>query len=322
MSTRHPRPRLGISSCLLGSNVRYDGGNKRNEFLLKTLGPYVDWVTVCPEVDIGLGTPRPPIELVRGAAGGIRLVMPVTGEDLTERMTSYSQRRVATLHAEQLSGYVLKSKSPSCGMERVPVHDEGGDAPEVGAGLFAAVLQQRMPQLPVEEEGRLEDPHVRENFVTRIFSRARWMDREEGGSTMCGLVGFHARHRYLLMSRDPSMVRILDLLLGQADDGRADLSELAVDYERRFSQALSRIPSRESRGKVMQSMADSELDGVSTEDRVRLQEALDRYRARVVSCAVPVAVLRELVRKNDIKALAEDVYLEPHTDELKLLHHV
>lgn len=139
---------------------------------------------------------------------------------------------------------------------------------------------------------------------------------------MCGLVGFHARHRYLLMSRDQSMVRILDLLLGQADDGRADLSELAADYERRFSQALSRIPSRESHGKVMQSMADSELDGVSTEDRARLQEALDRYRSGVVPLSSPVTVVREQARKYGVGALSDEVYLEPHPEELKLLDHV
>lgn len=322
MSTGHPRPRLGVSSCLLGSNVRYDGGHKRDAFLLDTLGPFVNWVSVCPEVDIGLGTPRPPIELVRGAAGHICLVMPETEEDLTERMTSYAERRVEALRAERLSGYVLKSQSPSCGMERVLVHDERGDAPEVGVGLFAAVLSQDMPGLPIEEEGRLEDPRVRENFVTRIFSRARWLELEEAGPTLRDLTSFHARHKNLLMSRDPSAVGILDRLLGEAGDRRTDVSELAADYERRFSETLSQIPSREKHVEALQRMASNVAERIESEDRDELRGAIDGYRSGNMPLAVPVTVLRRLAQKNVLEDLADDVYLEPHPAELKLLYEI
>lgn len=319
MSTRHPRPRLGISSCLLGSNVRYDGGNKRNEFLLKTLGPYVDWVTVCPEVDIGLGTPRPPIELVHDVAGGIRLVMPEMGEDLTERMTSYAHRRVAALHAERLSGYVLKGKSPSCGMERVPVHDEGGDAPEVGAGLFAAVLKQRMPQLPVEEEGRLEDPRVRENFVTRIFSRARWQELEDTGFTTAALTRFHAQHKYLLMSRDPGTVGILLRLLDEFREAGTNIPTLAESYGRQFNRALSKLPTRRSHTNALLHIAACVSKQIDANGLGELRKAIGGYRAGVVGLSGPVSVLRKHARKYGIGELSDQVYLQPHPDELNLL---
>jgi uncharacterized protein YbbK (DUF523 family) len=166
------KPRIGISACLLGEEVRYDGGHKRNAFLTEILGPYVEWVPVCPEVELGLGTPRPPIQLER-RRGAIRLVMPSTGRDLTSSMREYAERRVAELARLDLDGYILKSKSPSCGMEAVKVYAAAGVASPEGRGLFAEALMSRLPELPVEEEGRLEDPRLRESFVQRVFARHR-----------------------------------------------------------------------------------------------------------------------------------------------------
>jgi len=182
MSSPQPRPRVGISSCLLGSCVRYDGGHKRNESLLETLGSLVEWVPVCPEVDIGLGTPRPPIRLERDGEESIRLVMPETGEDLTDRMTRYATERTETLRAMGISGYVLKSRSPSCGMEGVPVHETNGEGSAADVGVFAAVLRKRMPHLPVEDEERLIDPDVRNDFIARIYATARWLENKDAGT--------------------------------------------------------------------------------------------------------------------------------------------
>ena len=167
------RPRLGVSSCLLGHEVRYNGGHKRDAFLLDVLGPYVEWIAVCPEVEIGLGTPRPAMRLVRlggEASQDIRLITPETGADHTAAMRSWAERRVAELAAADLDGYVLKKSSPSCGMERVELYRLEGGAPDTtGRGLFAAALLKRLPHLPVEEEGRLNDPLVRESFIRRVF---------------------------------------------------------------------------------------------------------------------------------------------------------
>lgn len=322
MSTPQPRPRLGISSCLLGNDVRYDGGHKRNEFLTGSLGPFVDWVPACPEVDIGLGTPRPPILLESDRVSGLRLVMPETGEDLTDRMTAYAERRIDALRTERISGYVLKSRSPTCGMEQVSVYDGKRDSGPVGVGLFAAILKRSMPHLPLEEEGRLDDPCLREAFITRIFARARWLELKKAGTSLRGLTRFHARHKYLLMSRDPSAAGTLDDLLGDVYNGRAKVAQLAEDYGRTFSEALSRIPSRDSHVNVLQRMAEDGFERIETEDRDELRGTIHSYRSGDMPLAVPVTVLRRLVRKNDIKVLADDVYLEPHPEELKLLYEI
>lgn len=162
------KPRVGISACLLGQEVRYDGGHKRDAFLTDILGRYVEWVPVCPEVELGMGTPRPPIRLERHD-GEIRLVMPSTGGDYTDAMRKYAERRVEELAKLDLDGYILKKDSPSCGLERVEVHHGSGMASQDGRGLFAEALAARLPDLPVEEEGRLEDASLRESFVRRVF---------------------------------------------------------------------------------------------------------------------------------------------------------
>jgi uncharacterized protein YbbK (DUF523 family) len=165
--------RLGISSCLLGAEVRYDGGHKRDAFLTDTLGPFVEWVPVCPEVEIGLGVPRDTLRLV-GDEEAPRLIVQKTGEDLTARMQRFARARAEELAALRLHGYVLKRASPSCGLFRVRVHCENGAPSGGGRGLFAAALVERFPTLPVEEEGRLTDPAIRENFIERVFAAARW----------------------------------------------------------------------------------------------------------------------------------------------------
>ena len=164
------KPRVGISACLLGQEVRYDGGHKRDAFLTDILGRYVEWVPVCPEVELGMGTPRPPIRLER-RGGEIRLVMPSTGGDYTDAMRAYAERRADALAKLDLDGYILKKDSPSCGMERVEVHHGSGAPSNDGRGLFAAALIARLPDLPFEEEGGLRDPLLRESFVRRVFAR-------------------------------------------------------------------------------------------------------------------------------------------------------
>jgi uncharacterized protein YbbK (DUF523 family) len=166
-----PKLRLGVSACLLGERVRYDGGHKREAFLTDVLGPHVEWVAVCPEVELGLGVPRPTLRL-EGRVRAPRLVQESTGDDLGARMRGYARRRVRALERLELDGYVLKRGSPSCGLAGVPVHRVGG-APRAGRGLFAAALTARLPRLPVEEEGRLTDPALRARFLARVLARAR-----------------------------------------------------------------------------------------------------------------------------------------------------
>jgi uncharacterized protein YbbK (DUF523 family) len=181
--------RVGISSCLLGEEVRFDGGHKRDGFILGTLSPFFRFVSVCPEVEIGLGTPREAIRLVRD--GDTTRLVSKSGLDLTERMTTYARTKVAALERLSLSGYLLKSASPSCGMERVRVHEEGGTPRRDGRGLFARELLDALPLLPVEEEGRLHDPKLRENFFDRVFGYHRLRRLLDGSWTVGDLVAFH-----------------------------------------------------------------------------------------------------------------------------------
>ena len=167
-----PKPRIGISACLLGQEVRYNGAHKRDALLIERLGPSVEWVAVCPEVELGMGTPRPPIRLER-RSDEIRLIMPSTGDDHTEAMRAYAERRAEELAGLNLDGYILKKDSPSCGVWEVEVHPVAGAPSKTGRGLFAEALIARLPDLPVEEEGRLHDPRMLESFLARVFEHQR-----------------------------------------------------------------------------------------------------------------------------------------------------
>src|SRR5690242_12957772 len=195
--------RVGVSSCLLGEKVRFDGGHKRDRFLTEGLGPFVEWVPVCPEVELGLGTPRPSRRL-SGEGGEVRLVCPKTGDDHTAAMTALARSRVAELATADLSGYVLKRGSPSCGMERVRVYGRAGQPTGPGRGLFAAELLRALPDLPVEEEGRLGDPGLRENFVERVFAYRRLADLFSGQWRAKDVVAFHSAHKLTLMAHSPT----------------------------------------------------------------------------------------------------------------------
>ena len=193
------RPRIGISACLLGDEVRFDGGHKRDPFLTDVLAPHVEWVRVCPEVEVGMGTPRETLRLTRAEDGRIRMVTTRTGIDHTDSMSRWSRVRLQELAGEELSGYVLKKDSPSCGMERVKVYTPGGMPEKNGRGIFADALLQRLPNLPVEEEGRLSDPRLRENFIERVFAYLRLRQLFSGRWTVGGLVAFHTSHKMTLL---------------------------------------------------------------------------------------------------------------------------
>jgi uncharacterized protein YbbK (DUF523 family) len=229
--------RVGISSCLLGEPVRYDGGHKRDAFLTDELARHVEFVSLCPEVEIGLGVPRPTLRLER-RGDDVRMVVTESGEDLTERMRSWAQGAAERIAAAGLDGYVLKKSSPSCGMERVKVYDENGAPARGGRGLFAAALMERLPLLPVEEEGRLRDARLREHFVARIFARARVREFLASDWGPAQLVEFHAGEKMLVRVHDPGLALELGRLVAEA--GRLDRAELAARYEELHARALAK----------------------------------------------------------------------------------
>ncbi|HEX9944674.1 MAG TPA: DUF523 and DUF1722 domain-containing protein [Thermoanaerobaculia bacterium] len=315
-----PRVRVGISACLLGEEVRYNGGHKRDAFLVDTFGRYVEWVPVCPEVELGMGTPRPPIRLERHG-GEVRLVMPSTGADYTDAMRAWAGRRVDALAGLDLDGYILKQDSPSCGMERVKVYHGPGAPLKEGRGLFACVLLCRLPDLPVEEEGRLNDPLLRENFVTRVFVHHRWREGEKEGWTRTSLMRFHERHKLLLMARNQCGMRRLGRLLGESD-GEIPIEDLAREYRQGLTEILHRPATRRGHTNVLHHLAGYVSDQIDREDRAELAEAIEHYRLGLLPLVVPLTLIRHHVRRLGAEYLQDQVYLEPHPHELMLLNHV
>jgi uncharacterized protein YbgA (DUF1722 family)/uncharacterized protein YbbK (DUF523 family) len=314
------RPRIGISACLLGDQVRFDGGHKRDPFLTEVLSPHVHWVRVCPEVEVGMGTPRETLRLLRTADAGVRMVTRRTGIDHTDAMAAWSGQRVSQLAREDLSGYVLKKDSPSCGMERVKVFGESGMAERNGRGIFAAALLQRFPHLPVEEEGRLSDPRLRENFIERVFAYQRLRRFFAGRWSIGGLVQLHTAHKMSLLSHSTTRYRELGRLVAAA--ATVPRAALRAEYESRFMAAMGLIATTQRHTNVLMHMAGhlkKLLDGPS---RQELATCIDEYRRGLIPLVVPLTLLRHHVRAHQVAYLLGQTYLEPHPRELMLRNRV
>jgi uncharacterized protein YbgA (DUF1722 family)/uncharacterized protein YbbK (DUF523 family) len=319
------RPRIGISSCLLGQPVRFDAGHKRDPFLVETLGPHVEWVPVCPEVEAGFGTPRETMRLVltepqlrkRGERFDplrMALVLNKQGTDVTERLVSYSRRRVGKLLRARLSGYVLKKDSPSCGMERVKVYTPDGQATRGGRGLFAEVLMACLPNLPVEDEGRLGDPTLRENFVERVFAYRRLCSLFEGRWTVGDVVRFHTAHKLALMAHSPVLYRELGQLVSAAK--ARPRSEFAADYQSRFMRALAIVPTPGRQANVLQHMLGYVSKDIDADARRELLAAIEDHRRGQAPLIVPMTLMRHHARRLKVDYLLGQTWLEPHPREL------
>jgi uncharacterized protein YbgA (DUF1722 family)/uncharacterized protein YbbK (DUF523 family) len=310
--------RIGVSSCLLGAKVRFDGGHKRDDFLVNTFGEWVEWVPVCPEVEVGMGTPRESVRLVR-EGGDVRMVAPRSGADWTEAMQAYSARRVEKLAAADLSGYVLKKDSPSCGMERVKVYGQGMPT-KSGRGLFADALLARFPNLPVEEEGRLCDPRLRDNFVERVFAYHRLRRFFSGRWTVGGLVEFHTARKLQLMAHAPGSYQTLGRLVAGAK--RLARDELRRAYEDEFMRGLKVIATVRRNANVLMHILGYFKKLLDSGERGELLGLIEDYRRGLVPLIVPMTLIRHHVRVHRVRYLEGQVYLEPHPKELMLRNHV
>ncbi len=305
--------------CLLGEKVRFDGGHKRDAFLVDTFGHYVEWLPVCPEVDIGLGTPREPIRLAR-TGKGIRLVGVKSASDHTDAMREYATKKADKLARLDLCGFILKKDSPSCGMERVKIYNPAGTSERAGRGLFAGALMARLLHLPVEEEARLSDPRLRDNFVERVFAYRRLRDLFNGRWTIGHLVRFHTAHKLVLMAHSPmAYAAIGRLVAGAKALGRADLRER---YERGFMKALTVIATPGRHANVLYHMLWHFKTSLDDESRIELAATIEDYRNGLVPLIVPITLVRHHVRRLAVSCLAGQVYLEPHPKELMLRNHV
>jgi uncharacterized protein YbgA (DUF1722 family)/uncharacterized protein YbbK (DUF523 family) len=317
--TPDTRPRIGISSCLLGQKVRFDGGHKRDTFLVETFGQFVDWVPVCPEVEVGLGTPRDTLRLVR-RADAVRMVNNRTGEDISGPMRAWAAKRVEWLAQQDLSGYILKKDSPSCGMERVKVYDANGMSAKAGRGLFADALISRLPDLPVEEEGRLTDPRLRDNFVERVFAYGRLKTFFSGRWTVGGLVAFHTAHKLALLAHSPSAYAALGRLAAAAKTTAR--AELQAQYREGFMAGLSVVATTRKHTNVLMHILGYLRKTLDEESRREMGLAIEDYRIGLVPLIVPITLVRHHVRRTGERYLAGQIYLDPHPKELMLRNHV
>jgi uncharacterized protein YbgA (DUF1722 family)/uncharacterized protein YbbK (DUF523 family) len=299
--------------------VRWDGGHKRDAFLTDQLAPFVEWVPVCPEVEIGMGVPRETIRLV-ARAGETRLVAERSGTDWTERMGAWSRRRVRELEALDLCGYVLKKDSPTCGMERVRLWNEKGMAERRGRGLFAAALLAGAPALPVEEEGRLADPRLRENWIERIFAFRRVRSLFAGRWTRGELVAFHTAHKLQLLSHSPKGYAALGRLVANAKG--QDRGALGERYVEEFMAALRHLATPRRQVNVLQHVNGHLRRLLDDRDRRELADLVEDYGRGLVPLIVPITLIRHHVARLGVASLAGQVYLEPHPRELMLRNRV
>lgn len=311
--------RLGVSSCLLGEKVRFDGGHKHDRFLTGTLGRYVEYVPVCPEVELGLPTPRETLRLV-GDPANQRLVFSKSGEDITERMQAWAEKRVAELEKENLCGFIFKAKSPSSGMARVKLYDKNGSPNTQGVGLFAKAFMEHFPLLPVEEDGRLNDPRLRENFIEIIFTLKRWRETIANGKTRGALVDFHTRHKLLILAHSPEIYREMGKLVASGKEVKT--SQIYDDYLALLMKGMRLRTTTKKHVNVMQHILGYFKKQLSADEKKEVLGVIADYRSGLIPLIVPITLLNHFVRKYDQPYLKQQVYLNPHPIELQLRNHV
>lgn len=314
------KPRLGVSACLLGQPVRFDGGHKRDAFVVQELSRCMELTAFCPETAIGLGIPRPPIRLVGDNPDSPRAVGARDASlDVTERLREYAESTIDPIGG--LSGFVLKKDSPSCGMERVKLYpSSGGAASRSTRGIFARVIAERLPLLPLEEEGRLNDPVLRENFVNRVFVYRRWQDLLAGGLTPASLIDFHTRHKYLVMAHSAAAYQRLGRLLSNLSKGR--ITAVAPAYIDELMAALRRRANRRGHYNAMQHIMGYLSRRIDAADKAELLDAIGRYKREETPLVVPMTLFRHYFRVHPDPYIQGQVYLNPHPDSLRLRNHI
>lgn len=302
---------IGISSCLLGEKVRFDGNHKHDHYITDTLGQYFEFVPVCPEVAVGMGIPRPPIRL-EGDPEHPRVVgVKDRNLDFTEQLTHFSREQVPKL--PEISGYILKSKSPSCGMERVKVYGPAGGLTGQGSGVFARTLMQARPELPVEEEGRLGDPGLRDNFLERVFVYRRWQNLVAGGLTRQRIIEFHTRHKLSLMAHGHENYQRLGQTV--ATIAERHIEEFAQDYILALMDALTHRATHRRQANVLHHLMGYLKNHLDSDDKAELRDVIEAYRAGRIPLLAPITLLRHHFRKHPDPWVAQQVYLRPEAVE-------
>lgn len=312
--------KIGISSCLMGENVRFDSGHKKNDYVTGILKDYFEFSPFCPEVSIGLGIPRETIRLIT-VDDEIRCVGTKSDDlDVTEKLYQSAEDQ-KHWHTE-LSGYILKKDSPSCGMERVKLYkgtDKGGMAEKIATGLYAKRLMENFPHLPVEEEGRLSDPRLRENFIQRVYIYARWQEMEHDGFSLAGLQAFHAQHKYIFMSHNQNLGRTLGFSLANSDK---DINSLAAEYLELMMTLLKSIATRKNHVNTLQHIQGYLKNDLDAGDKEELRETIENYQKFLLPLIVPITLMRHHFRRHPKGYIENSFYLKPHPGEMMLLNHI
>ncbi len=311
--------KIGISSCLLGNNVRYDGGHKWDRYITDTLGIYFEWVPVCPEVEYGLPVPREALRLV-GDPDNPRLVTVRSGIDHTDGMRRWVDKRLKELEVEELCGFIFKAKSPSSGISGVKVYTPSGMPSRRGSGLFGGAFVRHFPQVPVIDDGRLHDPPLRENFVERVFLCRRWKDFSKNEPSVKDLVDFHTSHKLLIMAHSPKHLSVLGRLVAEAK--RYERKELLSRYAQILTEALQLIATVKKNTNVLLHIIGFFKKSLSPDDRRELVEITEQYHRRYVPLIVPLVLINHYVKKLNDPYLQKQYYLNPHPMELMLRNHV
>ncbi|VVN99217.1 YbgA family protein [Pseudomonas fluorescens] len=309
------RPKIAISACLMGAEVRYNGGHKQSHLCSRTLTDYFDCIAVCPEVAIGLGIPREPIRLV-GNPQHPEAIGTVHHElNVTQPLVDYAAKMAGELH--DICGYIFMQKSPSCGLHRVKVYQDNGMPIDGGGrGIYARTFCALHPDLPVEEDGRLNDPVLRENFLTRVFAYAAWQQLLKEGLSRRRLTEFHSRYKYLLMAHNPVQYKTLGNLLGHM--GKSDPALLGPRYFSELMAALKKCATRRTHTNVLQHLSGYLKQTISAEDKQEMQQVIRQYLRGIVPLVVPLTLLKHHLRLHPDPYVAQQVYLQPHPENLSL----
>ena len=315
MSHAPVKPKIAISACLMGLDVRFNGGHKESRLCSRTLTDYFDFIPVCPEVAIGLGVPRQPIRLVSGADQPEAVGTLDHNLNVTQPLANYGRDMAAQLG--DICGYIFMQNSPSCGLEPVKVYHANGARMDGGArGIYARAFCLRHPDLPVEEDGRLNDPVLRENFLTRVFAYSAWQQLRQEGMTRRSLTDFHSRYKYLLMAHNPVQYKTLGQLLGNM--GKTDPQELGPRYFSELMAALKKCATRRTHTNVLQHLSGYLKQAISGEDKQEVQHVISQYRLGIVPLVVPLTLLKHHFRQHPDPYIAQQVYLQPHPENLSL----
>ncbi|MFH1943006.1 MAG: DUF523 and DUF1722 domain-containing protein [bacterium] len=311
--------KVGISACLLGQPVRYDGGHQRDRYLIDTLGQYMEYVPVCPEVECGLGTPREAMRLV-GTPENPRLVTRKTGVDHTQKMIRWAKKRIKALEIENLCGFIFKSKSPSSGMSRVKVYNDQGVPAQTGVGMFARAFMDHFPLIPVEEDGRLHDPKIRENFIERVFALMRWRENREEKPAMGRLVDFHSKNKLLIMAHSPKHYKEMGRLVA---GGKATATKKIYEhYEALLMDALELKATIRKNSNVLFHLMGYFKKQLTSDEKQEVIDLIEQYRKEYLPLIVPITLINHYVRKYRQSYLSMQTYLNPHPMALKLRNHV